>query len=336
MDTLKIHLFGQLRVYQGEQGVMKFPTSKTQDLLCYLLLRRHRPHSRSLLASLFWPDNTEEQARKCLRTTLWRLRYALESDRELPHTYMIADKDEICFDTHSDYWLDIEEFEQCLAPSPALGLPASSESRRESDHQRRLTRAIELYQGDLLEGCYEDWCLYERERLQGLYLSALIHLMGCHRSQGAYEAAIRCGQRILNHDPLLEEVHRELMRLYCLSGNRGAALRQYTTCQAMLMQELRVEPMEETTALFYNIRHHPDTTAAQAPNTLPLQGEHSRGSQTITANDNLPLASQVVTTLGELRSFQAEFRHLSGRLQKGVDALEMIQKELHRRISPHL
>ena len=68
MHTLRIHLFGQLRVYQGERCITKVPTSKAQDLLCYLLLRRHRLHSRTMLANVLWPDNTEDHARKCLRT----------------------------------------------------------------------------------------------------------------------------------------------------------------------------------------------------------------------------------------------------------------------------
>ena len=35
----------------------------------------------------------------------------------------------------------------------------------DEDRARSLEDAVSLYQGDLLEGCYEDWCIYERERL---------------------------------------------------------------------------------------------------------------------------------------------------------------------------
>jgi DNA-binding SARP family transcriptional activator len=50
-------------------------------------------------------------------------------------------------------------------------------------------------------------------------------------------------------EPWLEEAHRELMRLLALSGQRSAALAQYETCRRILMEELRIEPAEETTSL---------------------------------------------------------------------------------------
>lgn len=171
MGTLRIHLFGQLRVYGDERPLKKFPTLKTQHLFAYPALHRHR------------------------------------------------------------YWLDVDEFEKKLSmPQVRASEPDASHLNRELFDN--LTSAVELYQGELLEGCYEDWCLYEQQRLQELYLSALTRLMACHRSRGAYEEAIRCGQRVLSYDPLLEEVHREMMRLHCLAGNRGTALRQYRICQA--------------------------------------------------------------------------------------------------------
>ncbi len=308
MDTLRIQLFGQLRVYQGERCLNKFPTNKAQHLFCYLVLHRQRCHSRNVLAGLFWGDSPEEQARKCLRTSLWRLRSLLEPDRNLQGAYLIIENDEICFNTHTDYWLDVEEFER-LADSRwqmADGSP-------NQDATSHLQSAISLYQGDLLEGCYEDWCLYERERLKEMFLSALAKLMACHRRGGAYEEAIRCGNRILSYDPLLEEVHREIMRLHCLAGNRGAALRQYRLCQTILAQELGIEPMEETTALYTQIRHSEDTKG---------------GNREIRDTSSSSLASQVDGALSELRLVQAGFQQLSARFQRGVETLETLREVL--------
>ena len=47
--------------------------------------------------------------------------------------------------------------------------------------QRRSSPPPSVYRGDLLEGCYQDWCLFERERLQNAYLAMLDKLMvRCH------------------------------------------------------------------------------------------------------------------------------------------------------------
>ena len=83
MDVLRICLFGTLQIYRGEKCLNKFPTCKTRDLFCYLVLRRQRFHARNTLAGLFWSDSPEEQARKYLRNTLWRLRSSLALDGEL-------------------------------------------------------------------------------------------------------------------------------------------------------------------------------------------------------------------------------------------------------------
>jgi len=329
MDVLKIQLFGQLQIYRGEQYLDKFPTCKARDLFSYLVLRRQRFHSRTTLADLFCSDSPEEQARKSLRTTLWRLRNSLELGGKPPGMYLIVENDEIRFNTGSDYWLDVEEFEDNLSAAPFLGTLDAGSEHGDEQRFRHLTRAVELYQGDLLEGCYEDWCLYERERLQGMFLGALARLMTYHRGQGTYEEAIRCGQRIMSYDPLLEEVHRELMRLHCLAGNRGAALRQYRTCQAILVKELGIEPMEETTALYTQICHHEGThgegqtiQGTDLPSDRPLKRTHGAREA------HPPLASQMNDALSELRLARGEVRQLNARFQKGMEALETIQQEL--------
>jgi len=120
-----------------------------------------------------------------------------------------------------------------------------------SDKAAELYRqAIDLYRGDLLTDCYDDWCLVERERLRRLYLQALDSLMAFHVKRNELAEAIDVAARILESDPLREEVHRDLIELYVESGQRAAALRQYRLCEQTLKRELGIEPMPETQALF--------------------------------------------------------------------------------------
>ena len=56
------------------------------------------------------------------------------------------------------------------------------------------------------------------------------------------------------HDSYLETAHRELMRCYARSGERGMALRQYQTLRTLLDDELGAPPAAETTALFERLR----------------------------------------------------------------------------------
>ena len=103
--------------------------------------------------------------------------------------------------------------------------------------------------GDLLEGFYDDWIIRRRERLRNLYFRAQDALMQGAVARGFWQEALFVGHRILYEDPLRESIHREVIRLHLRQGQRVQALRQYQRCVRILMDELGVEPMEETRAL---------------------------------------------------------------------------------------
>lgn len=57
----------------------------------------------------------------------------------------------------------------------------------------------------------------------------------------------------LEIEPWDERTHRQVMRLLASSGQRGAALAQFSACQRVLKTELGVAPEEETLALYQDI-----------------------------------------------------------------------------------
>jgi two-component SAPR family response regulator len=114
----------------------------------------------------------------------------------------------------------------------------------------RVETALQLYTSDLLDEFHEDWALRERENMRLLFLKGMAHLMNYYTHQNLFEQSIACGQQILNIDPLREEIHRELMRIYSTSGQRPLAVHQYKICREVLMAELGIEPMQETQNLY--------------------------------------------------------------------------------------
>jgi len=224
-------------------------TPSLQHLLAYLLIKRHRRQPRPVLAGLFWGDSSEERARNCLSTALWRLRNILEPEGIPKGTYLITTaSDEIGFNVDSDHWLDVAAFEENLVP--ILTEPIASMKPENAD---RLENAVELYQGELLDGCYEDWAIRERERLRSLHLDGLIHLMGYYRHHQLYDRAVSCGCTILEKEPLREGIQRDVMRLFIESGQRERAITQYQSCCRVLDEELGIGPMEETRQLYQQI-----------------------------------------------------------------------------------
>ena len=250
MSSLRVFLFGGFQItHDDDPTANKKMTRGVQALLAYLLLFRHRIHPREVLAGLFWSDHSEERARSCLSTALWRLRRAVEPEGTPKGTYIVTTSTgEVGFNQESSHWLEVAEFEEKL--SPCLRRPIQQTNEQDPS---KLQDALELYTGDLLEGFYDDWALRERERLRLLYMKSLVHLMRCYKEHRDYEKSLACGLQILNHDPLREEIHREVMRLYVECGQRTLALRQYKVCCQILDRELGVPPMEETRLLHNQI-----------------------------------------------------------------------------------
>jgi DNA-binding SARP family transcriptional activator len=214
------------------------------------LLNRRHPHSREHLAAVFWGEYPTSTSRKYLRNTLWRLRRLLESAGAPVDEYLHIGDASVSFCRSCDYVLDIEAFE-----TVATCYREVSGRELTAEDAAHLEEAIDLYAGDLLTGTYEDWCLYERERLNILYLNTLGKLMLFHELHGNYERGLAHGRRILACDNTRERVHRRMMRLYWRSGNRGAALAQYKLCAQILYEALGVSPLEETTRLYQQMKY---------------------------------------------------------------------------------
>lgn len=246
MNTLRISLFGAVRIAHGDGSSPVVANRTTQAILAYLVLQRNRHHWREELAGVFWPEYEECRARKCLNTALWRLRRVLEPDGVARGTYLMTDSlGEVAFNCDSDHQLDIAEFEDVTGLVLSRPVEAMNECAADS-----LERGMRLYSGQLLEAFYDDWILGERDRLQCLFLRSLAYLMRYYCRIGDIDRSISCGTRILRLDPLCEEVHREMIRILIGSGQRAKAVQQYRICCEVLANELGVSPSEETRALY--------------------------------------------------------------------------------------
>jgi DNA-binding SARP family transcriptional activator len=242
MGALRIHLFGNFRLYQdlSLREIRIIPN--VQTLLTLLLLQRGRLSPRDRIVGLLWGESSEEKAHSCLSTSLWRLRKILEPPSVPSGTYLICTPSgEIGFNYKGDCWVDMIEFEkivQHITRTPYISASASD------IHQ--IEKAVLMYEGDLLDGRHDNWLITERERLHITYIEALHYLLNFYQDHKDYAKAIHWGQQILLVDSLREDVHRSLIRLYTENGQRALAVQQYQYCQKILKTELGIEPMPET------------------------------------------------------------------------------------------
>jgi DNA-binding SARP family transcriptional activator len=250
MTELFIRMFGRFTVSVGSTCVECFHSQKALELLCFLLLYHDHPHHRDQLADIFWSGHCTADAKKYFRKTLWQLQNVFEqlpasASRELVR----VDADWLQFNRSTEIWLDILEFEE-------IYLALSGEHGRDLDQQgfKLAQHAVDLYKGDLLEGCYQDWCIYERERLKDMYFVLVEKLMGYCEANHNYEAGIMYGRKLLGLDHARESTHLRLMRLYYLSGDRTGSLRQFELCRLALREDFDIEPSSQTMDFYRDIK----------------------------------------------------------------------------------
>lgn len=248
MATYDVSLFGRFTARRNDQPLPALNARRLQELLSYLLLYRDRPHSRESLADLLWGDRSTAQSKKCLRQALWEMQNALNDPEQGIADLLVIEPDWIEVNSEVDLQLDVTQFEEAF--TRCRGIAGADLS---PDCLALLQQAVQLYRGDLLEGWYHDWCLYERERFQTMYVVMLDKLMAACEAHGDFELGLTYGARILHQDGAHERTHRRMMRLYYLLGDRTAALRQYQRCVAALDEELNVGPSRRTMALYEQI-----------------------------------------------------------------------------------
>ncbi|MFN8493777.1 MAG: BTAD domain-containing putative transcriptional regulator [Caldilineaceae bacterium] len=276
MRNVHISLFGTLEIQDSGGQRIEVQPRRAQELLCYLLLYRDHFYEREKLATLFWPDSSPAQSKRYLRQTLWQVQAALNHHTPPEKRLLLIDHERIGINPQAAYWLDIAVFDQAFLAAkdkPGRTLTESTVGL--------LRQAIQLYQGDLLEGWYQDWSIYERERYQGWYLALLDKLLGYSEAQEEYEAGLDYGEQILRYDRARERTHRQLMRLHYRAGNRTQAIHQYETCVTALREELNVGPDKRTTALYQQICNEPISTSAfngveSAPIPAALENSEAR------------------------------------------------------------
>ncbi len=245
-SKLEIQTLGGLSIKVDGTAVSNFVSRKAEALLVYLACYP-RPHARETLAALLWDDLSQQRSLANLSVLLSSLRKQLDA-------FLDSSRHEIGILEGSDFVVDAVQMAEAVAA-------VSYRQELTRSTAVHLADAIDLYQGPFLAGFYvrqasgfSEWAILEQERLQQLAVRGMNLLVDFYRTRRQYAQGTDLGLRLVNLDPLREESHRHLMRLWALSGQRHAALEQYQTCRTILDEELGVEPAEETTALWQQIK----------------------------------------------------------------------------------
>ncbi len=201
-------------------------------LLAYLALATPRgPHQRDALLALFWPERDEESARNALNQALHFLRRHLGAD-----AFVARNGSEIGL-AREHLWCD------------AVGFDDALDARRPAD-------ALELYQGELLDGFhigdapeFQRWLERERARLAGRYVQAIEVVAEQRESADDFDGAVTQWRRLAVRDPLSSRIAVRLMRALAANGDPAAAVQHARIHEMLLREELNVPLAPEVASL---------------------------------------------------------------------------------------
>jgi SARP family transcriptional regulator, regulator of embCAB operon len=203
----------------GLHGQIVNVGSRQQRLIAALALLGARP--RHVLAGVLWPESSEEQAATSLRAVLFRISH------DLPQ--LLADsRDPVALS--AGVRTDLDRVRRLIDD---ISHPGS-----EPAHD-----AFEILRtAELLPGWYDDWVLFEQERLQQQRLTALESLAMHYLAQGDHIRALEAARVSAAIEPLRESAQLIIVRSHLSADDRASAVRVFRDFRARLADELGVAP----------------------------------------------------------------------------------------------
>jgi response regulator RpfG family c-di-GMP phosphodiesterase/DNA-binding SARP family transcriptional activator len=248
-SVLEIRLLGALQVRLGNSMVPPkgWTTRKARELFA-LLAYHGRPVAASRLEELLWPHGGDK-VRTNLHTTVSRVRRALRQAAGEEHTVLQSDGDFYLLNADISSWCDVRDFES-LAQQVTQG---SEEGELSRTREQAALKCLSLYQGDFLEGIWEEWTFQPRTNLRETWFSVQTRLAAHYLAQGNHKAADNCCGEMLSREPCREEAHLGLIQSALTQGRRDQAVMLYHKYVDILKKEMNLEPSVDVKRLYLEV-----------------------------------------------------------------------------------
>jgi predicted ATPase/DNA-binding SARP family transcriptional activator len=234
---LRVRALGKATVEFGGTALTAADWSYAKPRELLFLLITSPPLTREQVRAALWPELSSKQLGNALHTALRELRRAL------------GDPDWIVYAAGS-YSVNRDRAFDCDVDTFESSLAAAGRARPASAGLPDLRRAVAAYGGDFLAGMTAgEWAGTRRDELRRRFETALLATGRLLMAAGNHQAAVTAFRRAIEHEPLNESAHRELMTCWASLGEPARAVRHYADLTALLRDRVGVPPAAETTAL---------------------------------------------------------------------------------------
>lgn len=218
---------------------------KPLDLLKLVVAQGGGAVAVSHLCAVLWPEAPGDAARNSFDNAVHRLRKLLGDDL---HVQLNAGSLRL---NPATCWTDVAALEACLARISGLGPTIDM-----TQALALFDEAVALYQGEFLAG-EDEWpdLLMARTRLEARFTRQMGVLGATLEANGQTAAAVLIYQRVVEQQPLAEDIYRRLITGLLALGQRAEAYEAYRRCRQQLSVVLGIRPAPQTEALVASLRN---------------------------------------------------------------------------------
>jgi DNA-binding SARP family transcriptional activator len=244
--AILVQTLGRIRLRGPGEDVAEddWPTQKALRLFAHLAVTRSAITDGFLMETL-WPDAPESKARNSLRNAIHQVRTVLKKLDDQPgRDMLLRGRKSGTASLDFDYVLDIERLDQYLRETHEAQDAGNAELAIE-----KAKLALDLYQGDFMEGFHDDWVDALRVQYRELQQRALGALARAYLAAQRYEEAEVAARRMLAADDLREDAHEITIRALACDGRSAEAIRHYEETVDLFEREIGVSPSSLTAVL---------------------------------------------------------------------------------------
>jgi DNA-binding SARP family transcriptional activator len=248
--AFRVALLGRPQVERlTETGAVaiRFPLRRSFQTLAYLASSPDRSASRDELIEEIWSGESPGDVLRNFHPTLSHLRRSLSAGIKPKVVPLLLHEGIYRLNPEIDWQIDWVEL------SVLVERARGETTARPEAAVEHLRRAWSLYRGSFLPRVDGEWAAPRRDQSQRIYLELLKSLGDLELQLGHHEPALDAYRALLSEDPLEERIHVAVMRLYGEEGRRDLVRRQYDRLCSLLLGELGLEPLEETTREFHQL-----------------------------------------------------------------------------------
>jgi LuxR family transcriptional regulator, maltose regulon positive regulatory protein len=210
-------------------------SNRAKEIFFYLLCSNTGQTKEAITAAI-WPDLSPERATSNFHINIYRIRRAIDS------RVLILDQGRYQINPKARAWFDVSRFEHLIKQN-------TEKANHNTEPEKVLEQAVELYQGPFLSNIYSDWVEDKRRALEDNYLKTLLRLARLYSQQNRHDKSIAALEKCLVIDAYQDEIYCQLIEQYLSTDDTISASRVYKRFKEMTGSDPGYPPSARMRAL---------------------------------------------------------------------------------------